>query len=90
MKSAIDLAKNVVKTAKGGLREPPKTQFPKIAKAWSAYLQGKLKQDISAEDVGWMMVMFKAVRQSGKHDPDNLVDAHGYLVCIEELNKEEK
>lgn len=76
--------KTIVDSGRDGKREPPETQFPRIAEVWNAYLRGK---PITANDVGWMMVLFKAIREAGAHDPDNLVDAHGYLYCIEKVEK---
>ena len=72
----------IVDSGRNGKREPPETQFPKIAAAWNAYLAGRT---ITAKDVGWLMVLFKAIRESAAHDPDNLVDAHGYLYCVEKI-----
>ena len=40
---------------------------------------GKLK----AEDVGLMMILVKAARQSFKHKRDSLVDICGYAKCID-------
>ena len=79
--------KAIVDSGRNGKREPPETQFPRIAATWNAYLGGKLRHPITDTDIGWMMVLFKAIREGGAHDPDNLVDAHGYLYCNERVEK---
>lgn len=47
---------------------------------------GKLK----AEDVGLMMILVKAARQSFKHKRDSLVDICGYAKCIDMILEEKK
>lgn len=60
-----------------------KKSFDNIAKGWSV-IAGT---EISAHQVGLMMVWLKTVRESNKHKRDNLVDCIGYVLCIEEILK---
>lgn len=86
--SKLREAFEIVDGRRNGKREAPSTQFPKIAKAWSGLLGSKLKVDLTAEDVGLMMIVFKCVRQSGAEDPDNLIDIVGYAYCNEQIKME--
>lgn len=61
--------------------------FSNTAIGWTILLQKKLNADITAEDVGMMMVWLKMARQVHKPQKDNLVDAAGYLGCIEKVQK---
>jgi hypothetical protein len=62
---------------------PPREDFEATAKIWSGLLSRKLKTDITYSDVALMMVALKLRRETFKHKPDNIVDAHGYLDCLE-------
>lgn len=59
------------------------TTHADIAKLWSALLQDKLKEDLGAEEVALMFVVFKALRavkaarKDAKHD-DSYHDMHNY------------
>ena len=56
----------------------PTENFTRIAGLWAAFLGIGL----TAVDVAWMMVLFKAAR--GRHAPgnrDNYADAAGYIAC---------
>lgn len=57
----------------------PSVDLGRTAKFWSAYL-GK---ELTIRDVCWMMVFLKASRDLNKSKRDNLVDACGYLRCVE-------
>lgn len=61
--------------------DDPNQNFRKIAQVWS----GILGIPIKASQVGLMMVGLKLVRESHKHQDDNLIDAHGYLMCTERI-----
>jgi hypothetical protein len=39
--------------------------------------------DITAEEAILMMVGLKLSRESHAHKDDNIIDAHGYLLCYE-------
>ena len=61
----------------------PKDDYTKTAKMWSGLLHDKLKEDITAEEAILMMVALKLSRESFRHKEDNIVDAHGYLLCYD-------
>jgi len=44
---------------------------------------------LKPEDVGLMMILVKAARQSFKHKRDNLVDLAGYAKCVDMIMSEE-
>lgn len=52
---------------------------------WTGLLNSKLKPhlQITASDVALMMAALKLRRQAHRPKDDNLIDAHGYLMCIE-------
>jgi hypothetical protein len=54
----------------------PVPNMEKIAVGWSAILDTQ----VTAHDVALMMVWFKTVRQSRKHQDDNLDDIDGYTA----------
>lgn len=55
--------------------------FERIAGLWGAYLG----RAISSRDVGLMMALLKIAREAGKHKPDNLLDAAGYIGLAGDL-----
>lgn len=61
----------------------PRDDYEGTAKIWSGLLRAKLKADITPEEAILMMVGLKLNREAHKHKDDNLVDAHGYLLCLE-------
>jgi hypothetical protein len=61
----------------------PKDDYTRTAKIWSGILSGKLKADITAEEAILMMVGLKLSREAHTHKDDNIIDAHGYLLCYE-------
>lgn len=63
--------------------------FRNTAQGWTTLLSRKLTSPITEEEVGWMMVWLKMARQIHKPQRDNLVDACGYLGCIEKVQKGE-
>jgi hypothetical protein len=61
----------------------PKDDYTKTAKMWSGLLHTKLKEEITAEEAILMMVALKLSREVFRHKEDNIVDAHGYLLCYD-------
>jgi hypothetical protein len=61
----------------------PKDDYTKTGKIWSGLLAHKLKEDITPEEAILMMVGVKLSREMFKPKRDNVVDAHGYLLCYE-------
>lgn len=59
----------------------PKESFERIAKFWSVVV-GK---ELTAKDVGLMMVLFKVSREIHAHKPDNLRDIAGYAQTIQTI-----
>lgn len=58
-----------------------KTSFENIAKGWSV-IAGK---EISAHQVGLMMVWLKICRENNKPKRDNIVDIAGYAECLSRI-----
>ncbi len=52
---------------------------------WSVILSKKLKEPITAEEAGWMMVALKMAREVFKKSKDNLLDAAGYIGVIDKI-----
>lgn len=65
----------------------PENSFPLIAERWTQRLQIRhgLNEELSAEDVAFMMVDFKLVREMIQRKRDNTVDAAGYLGIYDDL-----
>lgn len=61
----------------------PAGDYAKVAKIWSGLLHPILKRDITPEEAILCMVGLKLAREVHAHKDDNIVDAHGYLICYE-------
>ena len=61
----------------------PRDDYTKTAKMWSGILAPKLNQDITPEEAIAMMVCVKLSREVHAHKRDNLVDAIGYILCLD-------
>lgn len=59
----------------------PADDYAKVAKVWSGLLAPILKRDITPQEAILCMVGLKLCREVYAHKEDNLVDAHGYLLC---------
>ena len=59
--------------------------FRRIATGWKTILD----TTITPEQVGLCMAWLKIARQVGKPNRDNLIDAAGYLGCVEKVQKGE-
>ena len=68
----------------------PRDDFAATAKVWSGLLAGKLKHDLTPLDIALLMTALKLRRETNRHTDDNIVDAHGYLLCAEWLIKNQK
>lgn len=55
--------------------------FDNIAKMWSVIAGA----EISARQVGLMMIALKLVRDNNKPKRDNVVDVAGYAFCVSKL-----
>lgn len=54
-----------------------------VALIWSGLLNTRLSRPLTGKDVALMMCALKLRREAHKPKPDNLIDAHGYLLCAE-------
>ena len=61
----------------------PDSDFGGIALIWSGILSAKLKANITPDEVALCMVGLKLRREAHRPKEDNLVDGHGYLLCLE-------
>lgn len=59
----------------------PADDYAKVAKIWSGILQPILARDITPQEAILCMVGLKLAREVHAHKDDNLIDAHGYLLC---------
>jgi hypothetical protein len=70
----------------------PANDYAKTAKIWSGMLIHHLRPgvEISPKLAILMMAALKISREVNKPKPDNLVDAHGYLLCAQWVETGEK
>lgn len=61
----------------------PAEDYAKVAKMWSGILHPILSRDITPREAILMMVLLKLSREVHAPKPDNIIDAHGYLLCYE-------
>lgn len=61
----------------------PHDDFVGVALIWSGILSAKLIDSITPEEVALCMAGLKLRREAHKPKADNIVDAHGYLLCLE-------
>jgi len=61
----------------------PADDYAKVAKMWSGLLHPILKRDITPQEAILMMVLLKMSREVHVPKADNIIDAHGYLLCYE-------
>jgi hypothetical protein len=61
----------------------PADDYRKVAKIWSGLLAPILKRDITPQEAILMMVGLKLSREVHLPKEDNVIDAHGYLLCYE-------
>lgn len=68
----------------------PAKNFENIARLWNAYITvkhdpAKGHPTLDTDDVAMMMTLMKIARQTHKSTRDNIVDAIGYLGCIQKM-----
>ena len=80
----LDTAKQYVDTDRANEHGDMEDNFNMIADYWNIHLG--LIEFIKAEDVGVMMALLKIARtHSNSANPDNYIDAAGYMACSAEL-----
>jgi hypothetical protein len=77
----LDTAKKTVSEDRNKQYGEPEDNFQKIADYWSVYLH----VDLTAKDVGHMMVLFKIARAQAETKADNYIDMAGYAACSGEI-----
>lgn len=80
-KNILREAENLIYGAREKSYGSVTTNFTNIAKGWSVIAGVNL----SPEQVGLMMVWLKIAREINKPQRDNLIDAAGYLGCIDKI-----
>jgi Domain of unknown function (DUF6378) len=72
----------------------PALNFERTAALWNAHLKAKYgfkpysadgQFCLDVEDVAWMMVQLKQARDIHLPKRDNIVDAIGYVACIQKM-----
>lgn len=86
MKTILEKAQEVVSGERREDYGDMKTSFNNIAAGWSVIA----KTEITAHQVGLMMIWLKTVREANNHKLDNLIDCAGYARCIEVIMSEDK
>lgn len=72
---------------------PPRENFERLAKLWSAYLGPRVAVNapLTAYDVAWMLLLLKVSRaardRGAKTKRDTVVDAAGYVGCVERISE---
>lgn len=81
--SYVQEAMRIVLGERNAAYGDPAEDYAKTAKIWSGLLASKLKADITPTEAIAMMIGVKLSREMHGHKRDNLVDAHGYLLCMQ-------
>ncbi len=70
----------------------PAQDYERVSKVWSGLLCNKLKlgECLTKEEALMMMAALKLCREFHKHKDDNIIDAHGYLLCLDWVQKDEQ
>lgn len=68
----------------------PARDYAKTATMWTGFLTHKLREPITPKEAVLMMALLKISREAHAHKPDNLIDAHGYLLCAEWIETGER
>lgn len=85
---AAAVADDITANARRDAYGTPDENHRRTATMWSAYLHARGNpRALSPEDVCWLNILQKVSRDIHSPQPDNLVDAHGYLNNIEEIRR---
>jgi len=80
----LDTAKQYVTKDRDATHGDMEDNFDSIAELWQIYFNNEW--DFTSTDVAVMMTLLKIARlKSNKSNPDNWVDACGYMACGGEL-----
>jgi len=80
----LDTAKQYVTKDRDATHGDMEENFESIAELWQIYFNNEW--DFTSTDVAVMMTLLKIARlKSNKSNPDNWVDACGYMACGGEL-----
>jgi hypothetical protein len=86
--SVLTEAQGLVHGDRNASYGPPIEDFGRTAGMVSAMLAHKLKEPLTAEEVGLFMVCVKLSRQINKPKRDNCVDGAGYFECVQWISDE--
>jgi hypothetical protein len=82
--SVLDTAKQYVTKDREATHGDMENNFEAIAMLWEQYFN--CEWSFSPTDVAMMMALLKVARlKSNKYNPDNYIDACGYMACAGEL-----
>lgn len=68
----------------------PHPNHKRIAQIWSVQLELILKRPILPREVALMMVGLKLAREINTPKRDNLVDAAGYIKCVDMIDEHDE
>lgn len=98
--SALREADELINGDRAKAYGPPSVNFERIAQLWNAHIQSRFGYGdhagdwalpvLSAEDVAWMMMQVKQARAMQGYKHDTIVDAAGYIGCIELMQNAEE
>lgn len=80
--SYLDQAKAVTLQSRQAEYGHPLVNFLRTAIRWSLWL----KTNVTPYDVAMMMTEMKMARQEHLHKEDNMVDAIGYISCVDRMD----
>ncbi len=86
MSSILDEAHNAVHVDRRKDYDHPAIFFERYANHLNALLAEKLKEPITAEEANMSLILFKIVREHGKHKRDNNVDGAGYFETLQMIH----
>lgn len=83
MESPLDVAKGLVHGDRNRDYAHPHVDYSCTAAIWRALIQRRYGVDVplTPDFCCLMMTGVKLSREAGKHKPDNLIDAAGYIEC---------
>lgn len=92
IETLADQAKKLVYGDRNKQYGSPAKDYERVSKVWSGLLCNKLKEgeSITTEEALLMMAALKLCREFHKHKEDNVIDAHGYLECLDWVQRESK